>query len=67
MSTLARVALGLVLGYALGAALGFCAVHAFSGNIYDKDLEAVMTAAFATGPLGAALGVAAALWLARKR
>jgi hypothetical protein len=67
MSTVARVALGLVFGYALGAALGFGAVHAFSGNIHDKDLEAVMTAAFATGPLGAALGVAASLWIGRKR
>jgi hypothetical protein len=67
MSTVARVALGLVFGYALGAALGFGAVHAFSVNIHDKNLEAIMTAAFATGPLGAALGVAAALWFGRKR
>ncbi len=67
MSTVGRVALGLMIGYAAGAALGFGAVHTFSGNIYDRDLEAVMTAAFATGPLGAALGVAAGLWLARIR
>ncbi len=40
---------------------------AFSGNVQDKDLEAAMTAAFATGPLGAALGVVLALWVARRR
>lgn len=67
MSTLARVVLGLVAGYALGAALGFGAVHAFSANIHDRELEAAMTAAFATGPLGAALGVVTALWASRKR
>jgi hypothetical protein len=67
MSTMARVALGLVLGYALGAVVGFGAVHAVSSNVHDKDLEAVMTAAFASGPLGAALGVAMALWFSRTR
>lgn len=67
MSTLARVVLGLLIGYALGAALGFSAVQAVSDNVHDKDLEAIMTAVFGTGPLGAALGVAVALWRSRKR
>ena len=67
MHWVARVALGLVIGYALGALSGYAGVQAFSGNVHDKELEALMTAAFATGPLGAALSVAAALWLARRR
>jgi hypothetical protein len=66
MSKWARVAIGLVAGTALGAVLGYVSVLAFSGNAHDKDLEAVMTAAFATGPLGGALGVAAALWAGRR-
>ena len=67
MSKVARVVIGLFAGYALGAALGYGAIQVYSGNVHDKDLEAVMTAFFATGPLGAALGVAAALIMGRKR
>lgn len=62
-----RVAVGLIAGYLLGAALGYGAVQALSGNVHDKELEAAMTAAFATGPLGAALGVALALFWSRRR
>jgi transketolase N-terminal domain/subunit len=62
-----RVALGLAVGYALGAAAGYAGVQAFSGNMHDRDLEAAMTAAFATGPLGAALGVAVALVMGSRR
>lgn len=66
MSRLVRVAIGLFAGYALGAVLGAAAVHVFSDNAHDRALETVMTAFFATGPLGAALGVAAALaWSGR--
>ena len=63
-----RPTLGVgLIGYAfMGAALGYASVLAFSGNVHDKDLEAVMTAAFATGPLGGALGVAATLWAGRR-
>lgn len=67
MHLVLRVAVGLAAGYALGAAAGYAGVQVFSGNIHDRDLEAAMTAAFATGPLGAALGVAVALWMARRR
>lgn len=59
--------MSLIAGYALGAAAGYASVLAFSGNVHDRDLEAIMTAAFATGPLGAALGVAMALVTARRR
>jgi hypothetical protein len=61
MHWVVRVAAGLIAGYLLGAA------QAFSGNVHDKDLEAAMTAAFATGPLGAALGAALALFWSRRR
>jgi len=67
MHWVVRVALGLAAGYALGALSGYAGVQAFSGNVHDKGLEAAMTAAFATGPLGAALGVVVALWMARRR
>jgi transketolase N-terminal domain/subunit len=67
MSWVLRATLGLVAGYVLGAFIGYWAVHAFSANAHDKALEAVMTAAFATGPLGAALGVAVGLIAGRRR
>jgi len=67
MSWVLRATLGLGAGYVLGALIGYGAVHAFSANAHDKALEAVMTAAFATGPLGAALGVAVGLIAGRWR
>jgi NhaP-type Na+/H+ or K+/H+ antiporter len=66
MHWVARVALGLVIGYVLGALAGYAGVQVFSGNMHDRDMEAAMTAAFATGPLGAALGVAVALVMRRR-
>jgi hypothetical protein len=53
--------LGLVAGYAAGAGLGAGIVALFSGNAHDKSIEIVMTAAFVTGPLGALLGLLAAV------
>ncbi len=67
MHWIARVAIGLFAGYIAGAVLGYGAVEMFSGNVHDKDLEAAMTAAFATGPLGAVIGVASALFIGRNR
>jgi hypothetical protein len=67
MSWVFRVALGLAAGYVIGALLGFGAVHAFSANMHDRAVEAAMTAAFGTGPLGAALGAAVALIAGRRR
>jgi hypothetical protein len=66
MSRWTRVAIGLFAGIAIGASFGYAAVLAFSSNAHDRALEAVMTAAFATGPLGGALGVAVALWMGRR-
>ena len=67
MSWVLRVVLGLAAGYVIGALLGYAAVQAFSANVHDKALEAAMTAAFATGPLGAALGAAFGLLAGRRR
>ena len=47
---------GLVAGYVGGAIIGGLLVALVSGNAHDKSLEIVMTAAFATGPIGAVIG-----------
>lgn len=57
MGKLARAIIGLIIGYAAGAAGGFALVSLLSRNVHDKSLEAVMTAFFATGPLGAVAGL----------
>lgn len=57
MKRLVRGLLGLVLGYAAGAAAGVGAVELLSSNTHDRYQEAVMTAAFVTGPIGAVLGL----------
>ncbi|PWB91169.1 hypothetical protein [Methylocystis sp. SB2] len=57
--------LGLLAGYAAGAALGGVLVSLFSGNVHDKDLEIVMTSAFVTGPVGALMGLLAGLFVQR--
>lgn len=54
---------GLLAGYAAGGLIGAVLIDAFSGNRHDKSLEAAMTGAFVTGPLGAFVGlVVALLW-----
>lgn len=57
---------GLVTGYLLGAFGGGVLIDALSANMHDKSVEAAMTGAFVTGPLGAVVGLIAALRLARK-
>lgn len=52
---------GVLAGYAAGAAIGALLVFLLSHNTHDKSLEAVMTAAFVTGPIGAIAGLVAAL------
>lgn len=59
--------LGLCLGYAAGAAAGFALVALASGNTHDKSVETVMTGFFVTGPMGAILGLAAALLMSRRK
>jgi hypothetical protein len=49
--------LGLVVGYSLFAFVGYWAIELFSGNNHDRDIEALMSAAFAFGPIGAVIGL----------
>ena len=49
---------GLALVYAVGgyivaAGLGYFLIQQFSANVHDRDLEAAMTSALVTGPIGA--------------
>lgn len=57
---------GLVAGYLVGAFGGGVLIDALSANTHDRAVEAAMTGAFLTGPLGAVIGLIAALGLARK-
>lgn len=45
-----------LLGYVAMALLGYALIGQFSTNVHDRQLEAAMTAAFVTGPLGAVFG-----------
>jgi hypothetical protein len=66
MSRFLRALIGLVAGYLVGAALGLLAVQALSSNRYDAGVEAVMTAAFVAGPLGAVAGAILGLFAWRR-
>ena len=68
MGKAGRVFLGLIAGYVIGAALGAAGIELLSSNTHDKSMEAAMTAAFVTGPLGAFLGLIVALvWPRRNK
>lgn len=54
-----------LIGYVAGAVLGYLLVLGFSSNQHDKSIEATMTAAFASGPLGALIGFVAGLLVTR--
>jgi hypothetical protein len=56
-----RIILSTILGFAIGVAVGWFAVLAFSSNAHDRNLEAAMTAIFVTGPLGAVAGLVTGL------
>jgi hypothetical protein len=51
--------LGMLIGYPLFAFGGYWIIDLFSPNNFDRGVEAVMTAAFAFGPLGAIVGIVA--------
>ena len=54
------VVLGAIAGYGAGAVAGYFAIVAFSSNTHDRSLEAAMTGAFLSGPLGALIGMVVA-------
>jgi hypothetical protein len=59
--------LGLIVGYFVAAFAGGWAIENFSSNMHDRSVEAVVTAAFVIGPLGAIVGAAAGFVLSRAR
>jgi hypothetical protein len=56
--------LGLLVGYPVFAFAGYWAIALFSGNMYDRSVEASMTSVFVIGPVGAIIGIIAGLVLA---
>jgi hypothetical protein len=59
--------LGMLIGYPLFAFAGYGIVDLFSPNNFDRSVEAVMTAAFAFGPLGAVVGIVAGAILGKSK
>jgi hypothetical protein len=59
--------LGLVVGYAVAAISGEWAIEAFSSDMHDRSLEAIITAMFVIGPAGAIVGAIAGFVLGRAR
>jgi hypothetical protein len=64
MRRIVMAVLGLLIGYPVFAFIGYWIVQLFSGNTFDRSMEADMTAVFAIGPLGAVIGLAAGLVVA---
>ena len=56
---------GLAAGYLVGAFGGGFMIGALSSNAHDGSVEAAMTGAFVTGPLGAIAGLVLALRVSR--
>ncbi len=56
-----RAVVGVVIGFVAGVVLGAALIALFSSNTHDKSVEMAMTAAFVTGPIGAVIGLIAAL------
>ena len=51
-----RIGLGLlyaICAYPIAALAGYFLIEKLSSNIHDRSVEAIMTSAFAVGPLGA--------------
>jgi hypothetical protein len=68
MHRIAKVFLGLIVGYVIGALLGAAGTQMFSTNAHDKSLEVAMTSIFFFGPAGAVLGAFAGMfWPTRPR
>jgi len=59
--------LGTISGYVIGAVAGYWLVSRASGNSHDRPVEAAMTGAFVSGPLGAVVGGVAGILLGKRR
>jgi hypothetical protein len=53
-------------GYVLGAMIGYSLISQ-SSNSHDSPVEAAMTGAFASGPIGAVVGGVAGFLLGKRR
>jgi hypothetical protein len=67
MRRLLAALLGMLIGYPLFAFVGYGAIGLFSGNHFDRSVEASMTAAFVIGPMGAIIGLIAGCILGSKK
>lgn len=63
---LAWILLGLAGGYVVGAFGGGYLIELLSSNRHDRSVEAAMTGAFVTGPIGAVVGAIGAALLRRR-
>ena len=54
-------------GYPVGALVGYGLVAWLSTNTHDRSVEAAMTAAFVSGPLGAVIAFVVGFVAARRR
>ena len=54
-------------GYVLGAVAGYFIIDALSPNTHDRSLEAAMTSAFLTGPIGAIIAFVAGMIYFRRK
>jgi hypothetical protein len=59
--------LGFLIGYPIFAFVGYWMIQLFSGNTFDRSVEASMTALFAIGPLGALVGFVAGMIVGRPK
>lgn len=66
MSKLARIAAGMILGFAIGVATGVALISLISGNTHDRSVEMATTSVFVTGPIGAIVGLFIALFWNRR-
>jgi hypothetical protein len=59
--------IGTIGGCVLGAVVGYALVSRASSNTHDRPVEAAMTGAFVTGPLGAVVCGVTGFLLGRRR
>jgi uncharacterized oligopeptide transporter (OPT) family protein len=66
MNRLVAIGLCVLAGFVVLALSAYVATLVFSSNSHDRDVEAVMTAMFVAGPIGAAVGAVVGARLSRR-
>lgn len=51
-----QIILYILLGYLFAAGLAYFLISQYSGNKHDRAMEAIMSAIFIAGPIGAVIG-----------